>query len=103
MLWFAVIPAVIVLIIGGLAYASGGGQRGKRYRPGRPYEVAPVWFLAAPESFDEARRDDAGRADEARGGVLAGKPQPPAISSGEVEAGRRAVPQGSTGGASDSW
>jgi hypothetical protein len=95
---FVLIPAGIVLVVGGLAYAFGGGGRGgRRYRPGRPYDVAPVWFLAAPERFDEAARERA----------VAAKPQPPAISTGEVETTRRPAPQGSpqgsTGGASDRW
>jgi hypothetical protein len=91
--WFVVVPALVVLAVGGLAYAVGGEGRGKRYRPGRPYEVAPVWFLAAPEKLEEAAHQRS----------VAGTAQPPAISTGEVEAGRQAVPQGSTGGASDSW
>lgn len=93
---FVLIPAAIVLVVGGLAYAFGGGRGGKRYRPGRPYDVAPVWFLAAPEKFDEVARERA----------LAGRPQPKAISTG-AELARHAapqvVPQGSTGGASDRW
>lgn len=92
-LWFIGVPALIVLFVGGLAYALSSGKRSRRYRPGRPYDVAPVWFLAAPDKVDEVVRKRA----------LAGKPQPPAISTGEVEAGRQPVPQGSTGGASDRW
>jgi hypothetical protein len=94
---FVLYPAAIVLLVGGLAYALGGGRgSGKRYRPGRPYDVAPVWFLAAPEEFDEAARKRA----------VAGRPRPPAIagSTGSTgEAGRHAAPLGSTGGASDRW
>jgi hypothetical protein len=92
--WFVVVPALVVLVVGGLAYAMGGGRRGKRYRPGRPYDMAPVWFLSAPEQVDEAARKRA----------IGGRPQEPAMSTGVVEAGGgRAVPQGSTGGASDRW
>lgn len=47
---FAGIPLAIVLVISGLA-ALGGGHAAKRYRPGRPFEFAPVWFLAAPEQL----------------------------------------------------
>jgi hypothetical protein len=87
------IPAAIVLLVGGVAYAFGGGAgRTRRYRPGRPYEFAPVWFLSAPEQLTSG----------AAAGALGARPQPPALSTGEVEAGR-GVPQGSTGGASDRW
>jgi len=91
-LWFVVVPALIVLVIGALVYAMSGGQRSRRYRPGRPYDAAPVWFLSAPERFSEAAR---------RRSVTSG--QAPELAAGEVEAVRHAVPQGSTGGASDRW
>jgi hypothetical protein len=96
---FVGIPALIVLVVGGLAYAAGGSERrGKRYRPGRPYDFAPVWFLSAPE-----RLTAASGAKE-----LGTKPQAPALSTGEVESegqqnGPVVVPQGATGGASDRW
>ncbi|GGK38266.1 hypothetical protein GCM10010124_33860 [Pilimelia terevasa] len=73
---FVGLPALVILVVGGLAYlgerAPAGGQR---YRPGRPYEAEPVWFVAAED------RDAT-----------------PAI------AGRAALPAaGVTGGASDRW
>jgi hypothetical protein len=83
--------AVIVLVVGGLAYAFGGSTRTNRYRPGRPYDFAPVWFLAAPE-----------RADGSHARALGGKPQAPALPTGEVEIGGP-VPPATTGGASDHW
>ncbi|HYN96416.1 MAG TPA: hypothetical protein VES42_21455 [Pilimelia sp.] len=94
MFFFVGIPALIVLLVGGLAYAF-GGRRGsaRRYRPGRPFEATPVWFLSAPERVTGA--------DQRR--AVAGAAQAPAISTGEVETGRAAVPQGTTGGASDRW
>jgi len=95
---FVGIPALILLLIGGPAYAFGGSKRPKRYRPGRPYDFAPVWFLSAPEQ--------AAAASGAK--ELGAKPQPPALPAGEApdggrETGAAAVPQGSTGGASDRW
>nr|WP_229783722.1 hypothetical protein [Pilimelia anulata] len=76
MLVFVGIPALIMLVIGALAYRGGkpaGG--GQRYRPGRPYRVGPVWFLAAGDP--DAAPAIAGRAE--------------------------AIPAGTTGGASDRW
>jgi hypothetical protein len=114
-LYFVVIPGAAVLAITGLAMA-GGGRSGKRYRPGRPYDFTPVWFLSSPEQLNgeqpavvagqrvpgitAAEGDDSGRAvgsDVARRGLAAG-----AGEAGSGSAGVR-VPAGSTGGASDRW
>jgi hypothetical protein len=49
MLLIAIATAVGVgLVITALVY-SGNRQISKRYRPGRPFEFRPVWFLAAPD------------------------------------------------------
>jgi hypothetical protein len=95
---FVVIPVGAVLVIGGLAFAGGDRtQRNRRYRPGRPYDFQPIWFLAAPAqviSLDGPEHN--GHALE-RGGQ-------PALESGVIEdsAGQRVLP-GPTGGASDRW
>lgn len=49
LLIYAGIPAVV---LGTVAVLVLGGSRRAvpRYRPGRPFPVAPVWFLAAPDS-----------------------------------------------------
>lgn len=46
-------PAALFAVIAGLVYAS-GVRPARRYRPGRPYEFTPVWFLAAPGALGEA-------------------------------------------------
>lgn len=97
-LTFVVIPAAVVLVIAGLAYARGARRASKRYRPGRPFEFAPVWFLSAPEKLSAAT----GSAELASGPhreALAGAIEPPA---GQRPEGERAI-QGTTGGASDRW
>lgn len=94
---FVVVPAVVVLIIGGMAYAAGGGRRGRRYRPGRPFDAAPVWFLAAPAPSERASGGTG-----LSGGALTGARPYPARALG-IGAGRAAAPQGATGGASDQW
>lgn len=44
-------PALVILIVGGLAYL---GHRtpgaAARYKPGRPYGQGPVWFLSTAEA-----------------------------------------------------
>jgi hypothetical protein len=91
---FAVIPAVCILVVALLVFAGSGRNRpSRRYRPGRPYDFQPVWFLASPE-----------RVSPELGGPSGRQAQQPAIESGVVEnsQGERVLP-GSTGGASDRW
>lgn len=93
---FAGIPVVVMLLIASVAYA-GGSRRSRRYRPGRPYDFTPVWFLAAPEQQAEAAhaRELTGvrRAELTAGG-----------GSADVTdwSGDRTQPQ-VIGGASDRW
>ncbi|MFD0748054.1 hypothetical protein ACFQ1L_44480 [Phytohabitans flavus] len=104
MLVFAGIPLAIVLVISGLA-ALGGGHAAKRYRPGRPFEFAPVWFLAAPEQLAGAQ----GAGSAATPGELpAGTASHAALPAGSTEdKGGELVAAptrvGPTGGASDRW
>jgi hypothetical protein len=91
LLIFVVLPVVVVAAIAGLALAGGSARRTRRYRPGRPYDFAPIWFLARPEQVGPAV-----------GGKPGSRAQAPAIESGVVESGAR-VPAGATGGASDRW
>ncbi|MCG5438721.1 aa3-type cytochrome oxidase subunit CtaJ, partial [Micromonospora foliorum] len=57
---FAGIPLAAVLVIAGLSYAgihggaTGGGGGAKRYRPGRPFDFHPVWFLGRPEQLADS-------------------------------------------------
>ncbi|WP_320069361.1 hypothetical protein [Micromonospora sp. RTGN7] len=94
MLIFVGIPAAVVLVISALAFAGGRGPGGaaKRYRPGRPFEFTPVWFLGRPEQL----ADSAGTA-------LAAGAQAPALTSHKLEKAGIEPPAGGTGGASDRW
>jgi hypothetical protein len=90
---FVVIPLAAVGVIAALALSGSDRNRpAKRYRPGRPYDFAPIWFLAAP---DRVRPELAGHD---------GSAQRPAIESGIIEdqSGQRVLP-GPVGGASDRW
>jgi hypothetical protein len=82
---------LLLLLVGvavalGLVIAAfvfmGGKKDTKRYRPGRPFTFAPVWFLSAPER-------------QSRAGILGELPAGP--STGRVARPRE------TGGASDRW
>lgn len=98
---YAGIPALIIAVIVGLVYV-GDMRRGgdKRYRPGRPFEFRPVWFLAAPEHATGAGSSD----HKALGGNA-----PAALTAGSDASARDEWPgsepaqQSTTGGASDRW
>ena len=94
---YAGIPVAVVLLIYGAVYA-GSARRGRRYRPGRPFEFRPVWFLSVP---DRAAVPGAGHAEIEGGATAAALPagQRPA----EEEATAESATQGTTGGASDRW
>ena len=93
---FAGIPAAVILLIAGAVYA-GGSRRSRRYRPGRPFDFTPVWFLSVPEQLTKPAhaRELTGvrRAELTAGGE----------ASGTTEwSGERAQPH-IIGGASDRW
>ncbi|ABP55950.1 hypothetical protein Strop_3519 [Salinispora tropica CNB-440] len=95
LLVFVGIPTVAALVIAGVAWAAssrGVGGGGKRYRPGRPFDFTPVWFLSSPEEL----------ADSA-GTTLAAGAQAPALSGRKQEQAGQEAPAGGTGGASDRW
>jgi hypothetical protein len=85
-LYLVVVPAAIVAVIWGLA-SIGGPTAKRRYRPGRPYDFIPVWYLAN-------HRHGPGGTD---------RPALPAGESGRVGPSGDVSVQGSTGGASDRW
>lgn len=44
---YVLVPALILLVIGGLAWLQ-GGRSGPRYRPARGWDATPVWFAGPP-------------------------------------------------------
>jgi hypothetical protein len=93
---FVGIPAVVTAAVYGLVYGTTARRSSKRYRPGRPFTFAPVWFLAAPERVVR----DGHKAEALPAGErTAALPGP--ILTQETEA--QAPAHGETGGASDSW
>ena len=89
---YVVIPAAIITVVASLVFAgSDRTRRTKRYRPGRPYDFQPMWFLASPEQVTGART----AADDHHQKAIAA----PVL---EDSTGHRVLP-GPVGGASDSW
>ena len=109
---FAVLPLAGLAVLAALVFAR-GATRTPRYRVGRPWEHAPVWYIARPDvaapagsaegraaiaaatgrtlPFSEPERSASGR--ELPGGVPA--PTPAALSSGPAGTAR--------GGANGEW
>lgn len=74
---FVGIPLLICAVTAALVYGT-SGRRAPRYRPGRPFDVAPVWFVGASADVPGGRT-----AEQTLGGpVLEGMPQPSAIEAG---------------------
>lgn len=85
------IPVGVLALVASLVMSgSDRSRRARRYRPGRPYDFQPIWFLASPERVGPAA--DGHRADA------------PALEGPFLEdgSGARVLP-GPVGGASDSW
>jgi hypothetical protein len=92
---FVIIPLAFIAIVAALTL-GGSDRKGrrKRYRPGRPYDFQPIWFLASPEQVSPAL-----------GGPADGQRALPPGGEGpfvEDSSGKRVQP-GPTGGASDRW
>lgn len=94
-----IIPVAVVAVVSALVLAGGDrNRRSRRYRPGRPYDFQPVWFLASPERVGPALDG----ADQSRR-ELEQREQPAAdVDVIEDSSGARVLP-GPTGGASDRW
>ena len=102
-LYFVVIPAAAVLVISGLA-AIGGGRGPKRYRPGRPYDFRPVWFLSSPEQLSTApAAPDSHDLDVRDPRALTTAGAEHGDPAGAIEPVPSAASAGKVGGASDRW
>ena len=101
LLVFVGIPAAVILIVAAMVYA-GGRKSAKRYRPGRGYNYAPVWFTstAAPTGSEEP---DGAQAALPGGPGAAALPAGAPASAMAVRAGMAVSAPGVTGGASDRW
>jgi hypothetical protein len=85
------IPLVVIALVASIVMSgSDRSRRGRRYRPGRPYDFQPVWYLAAPERVNQPALTAHGSAPALEAGVI------------EDSSGVRVLP-GPVGGASDSW
>jgi hypothetical protein len=100
LLVFVGIPALVVAVVYGLVYGTTARRVSKRYRPGRPFTFAPVWFLAAADHAEPA-------ASTAPALGAGGHAELPAgggpLLAQAADAPTATVTHGETGGASDTW
>jgi hypothetical protein len=89
---FVVIPLAVVGLLYALVYGS-SAARGKRYRPGRQFTSAPVWFLAEAKPAAYNPHHDTHHAPALVGSAA------PALAGPAIDE----VKHGEVGGASDSW
>ncbi len=87
---FVCIPLAVIALVFLLAYVP-GAARGRRYRPGRPFETAPVWYVAGGNAAAVAEADTEARALTATEVGPDQSEWPEVVHTGEI------------GGASDSW
>jgi hypothetical protein len=93
---FAGIPLAVVAVIFGLVYAGSARSNDRRYRPGRPFDFQPVWFLSAPEQQASAANGHAPAAHAVSGANR--------LALTKAEESTAGGPVGdTTGGASDRW
>jgi hypothetical protein len=96
---FAGIPLAVVAVVAGLIYAGNARTNNRRYRPGRPFDFTPVWFLSAPEQQSAAANGHAPAVSGANRMALS-----KAEAQVDTQVDRVGTPVGDvTGGASDRW
>ena len=93
---FVGVPLAVTVAIYGLVFLI-SGRKGKRYRPGRPFHFAPVWFTSAASASAAASPRPAAEL------TTAAKPELPAGGHVGAFGGPTAEFESQTGGASDSW
>lgn len=84
---FVAIPAGVVAIFAAMVYGRAELRQPNRYRPGKPWNFAPVWYLPHPTSTPSAASGQHALSASPRAAIEA--PQPPTPSA--------------VGGASGEW
>ncbi|QSB06271.1 hypothetical protein [Natronoglycomyces albus] len=86
------VPVGVTVVVYALIYMR-SPRKQQSYRPGRPYNYPPVWFVARPEGVSIAAAAE-----------LTSATEPPQLeSAGSVEKSSRDVSPSPKGGAHGSW
>jgi hypothetical protein len=103
LLVFAGAPLAIIAVMALLIFVPAGRNRRPRYKPGQPWEHAPVWFEPHPEHEPQAGHGET----LAIGSSLYGDPHGPdgAIAGSDSHGATtaRVVDAGPLGGARGTW
>ncbi len=89
---FVCIPLAVIGVVYAIVFGT-SAARSKRYRPGRPFATAPVWFLAENDPTAQ-RLPLAPKAHE---------PHAALVGATEADEDATEIVRGEVGGASDSW
>jgi hypothetical protein len=88
---YVAIPAAVAGVLALFVFGA-GARRGPRYRPGRPFAFAPVWFVSARAQHDPASEHAA---------LPAGADRPALPAGASAEPAERPVTK--KGGARGTW
>ena len=105
---FVGIPLAVVLLLALLIYLPGGRKR-TRYKPGQPWDHAPVWYEPHPEHAPAPGHGTPGHEGQTKaiGSSVYGEPTDEHATHGSsgssAAAAPRAVPAGPLGGARGTW
>jgi len=102
LLLYGGIPLAVVLVVAGLVFGM-GGRATPRYRPGRPFVFAPVWFLSARSGFSPVEPSSVPALPAVSSvPALPAAPSRPALAAGGSTSAT-VVAREQTGGARGSW
>ncbi len=54
---FAGIPLAVIAFVAFAVYGRSALHQPNRYRPGKPWQYAPAWYIPHPDAIDEVVRE----------------------------------------------
>ena len=99
LLVFAGVPLAIIAVLALLIYVPAGRNRRPRYKPGQPWEHAPIWYEPHPEHGPEAGHGETLAIGSSDHGRPHGVQSPDSHGAGTA----RVVNAGPLGGARGTW
>ena len=103
LLVFAGVPLAIIAVLVLLVYVPAGRNRRPRYKPGQPWEHAPVWYEPHPEHGPEAGNGAGHGETLAIGSSVHGEPDGAQGPDSHGATTARVVNAGPLGGARGTW
>jgi hypothetical protein len=106
LLVFVGAPLAVIVVLALLVYLPAGRNRRPRYKPGQPWEHAPIWYEPHPEHGPDAGHGAGHGETLAIGSSIYGEPQGSDHAAGLDSHGAtpaRVVNAGPLGGARGTW